>query len=155
MTEDRADSLAFQQLADEVIAKGLSFRFEARGESMFPTVRDGEILHVRPAGRSRLKAGDMVLFRTDGKFKAHRIIRKQGQFLVTRGDASLDADHLITTQQIVGTVIAKECRQTGFVTSMNSAVAHVRFFGEELRRMLSRRLKSLRRQWTPKWPTLP
>ena len=45
MSEDRAQSRAFRELAGELVASGLGFRFQAMGRSMLPAIQDGEMLH--------------------------------------------------------------------------------------------------------------
>src|SRR5260221_14278045 len=115
MTEERPESQTFGELADELLASRLGFRFQARGRSMWPLIVDGEILHVQPANTARLKVGDIVLSRQGTKFKDLRIIGKQqgreqekAQFM-TRGDASGEVDGVAPGDQIVGKMVAKEC----------------------------------------------
>ena len=111
---------AFGALADALLASRLGFRFQAHGRSMFPLIQDGEILHVQPVS-SRLKVGDIVLFREGANFKAHRIIRKQKDRFITRGDAGRDADAAIQKGQIVGKITAKECMKSGRIVSLGQA----------------------------------
>jgi signal peptidase I len=135
MTNDRADSATFSQLAGELLAGGLSFRFQARGRSMLPTIADGDVLHIESANADSLRVGDVVLFRQGAEFKAHRIIGKCRDLLSTRGDAGVDIDE-IRPEQIVGRVIAKECSQTGRTISVYGPSARAGFFWRELRRRL-------------------
>ena len=131
MSESRTQ--AFGELAAELLRNRLAFRFQARGRSMFPVIQDGEILHVQPAS-SRLKVGDIVLFREGAKFKAHRIIRKQKDHFITRGDAGIKADAAIQKGQIVGKITAKECAQTGAIVRLGGRRARMKFFAAEARR---------------------
>src|SRR5579859_2016468 len=95
MIEDRPDSAMFRGLAGELLARGRAIRFQARGQSMWPVIEDGEVLHIECADPRQLKRGDVVLFKQEGEFKAHRIIRKQGRRFITRGDAAMDMDGLL------------------------------------------------------------
>jgi hypothetical protein len=131
MTNDRADSATFSQLAGELLAGGLSFRFQARGRSMLPTIADGDVLHIESANPDSLRVGDIVLFRQGAEFKAHRIIGKCRDLLSTRGDAGVDIDE-IRPEQIVGRVIAKECK--GRTILISGPIARAEFFWHELRR---------------------
>jgi uncharacterized repeat protein (TIGR01451 family) len=149
MIEQRPASQAFGELADELLARGARFRFQAKGRSMWPLIGDGEILHVQSANARRLRVGDIVLFRQGAEFKAHRIIGKQKhkkheervkqqervqtQF-ITRGDASQDADGAITGGQIVGKIIAKECSNSGAIIRLDGLAARLSFFSAETRR---------------------
>jgi len=135
MTNDRADSATFSHLAGELIAGGISFRFQAKGCSMTPTIADGDMLYVESVSPDKLKLGDVVLFRHGMEFKAHRIIRKMGNLLSIRGDAGVDID-AIRLEQVVGKVIAKECRYTGHTISICGPLSRAKFFWRELRRRL-------------------
>jgi len=100
---------------------------------MIPTIADGDLLHIESADSNSLKVGDVVLFRQGTEFKAHRIIGKREDIFSTRGDAGMDTDE-IGPEQIVGRVIARECRQTGRTISVYGPSARAGFFWRELRR---------------------
>ncbi len=110
MVEDIAQSRLFTSAIQCVLSEGHGFRFRAHGRSMHPTIRDRDILHVRPVSAATLKRGDIVLFVDREHYKAHRLLRinaKQGIF-IARGDSSTEADGTLRTAQIVGQVVAKE-----------------------------------------------
>src|SRR5437762_4047697 len=138
MIERRAQSATFAQLAGELIASGKGFRFQARGRSMFPSIEDGDVLHVAPAGTARLKIGDIVLFKKDGEFKAHRIVGKDKskECFITRGDAGMQTDGMVSRESIVGRVVAVESKH-GRLVSTTTISARARFFAGQLRRQLS------------------
>lgn len=94
---------------------------------MLPVIQDGEILHVRPLCEDKLRTGDIVLFRADEEFKAHRIISKQGDRLFTRGDAGHEVDGAIACYQVLGTVIAKESAQSGKIVRLSGFFARSAF----------------------------
>lgn len=146
MTNDRQASGVFRQLAGELVASGLGFRFHAKGRSMLPTIQDGEILHIHPVNPRELKIGHIVLFRDETGFKAHRILHKQERNFVTRGDASCETDGVVRAEQIIGKVIAKECLRTGSIVRLDSPLACIRFFLLEVRiqRFSLRSLRILR-----------
>src|SRR5436190_6259179 len=131
MSEERAQSQTFSELAGELVVSGLGFRFQAKGRSMLPTIQDGEFLHVWPANVTALKVGDIVLFKACDGFRAHRIIEKQREMFVTRGDSGLKADHAIRGEQIVGKIVAKECAQTGRAILLEGSVSRLKFFATE------------------------
>ena len=76
----RAD---FLPLAAEILAEGRALRFKARGGSMYPFVRDGDVVHVKPVEGSAVGVGDVVLCRYgENRLVAHRVIgvsRERGQ----------------------------------------------------------------------------
>src|SRR6266567_7659862 len=110
--EDRAESSIFGQLVRELEESGFGFRFQARGRSMLPTIRDGDMLQVERVDPATLRVGDIVFFRSGGEFKAHRVIRKRKDFFLTRGDAGLEPE-TISRGEIVGKIVAKECAKSG------------------------------------------
>ena len=112
MIEDRTHSAAFSQVADSLLASGVEFRFQACGRSMLPFIQDGEILHVRAVDPKEIRVCEIVLYRDQSRFKAHRVTRKRRNVFTTRGDASLEADPVIRGEQIVGKITAKECATT-------------------------------------------
>ena len=66
---------------------------------MLPSIEDGDVLYVAPATNARLRIGDIVFFKKDGEFKAHRIVgkdkNKNKECFITRGDASMNTDRPI------------------------------------------------------------
>lgn len=144
MTEERSQSAAFELFARDLIGSGTSFRFCARGQSMWPTIQDGDTIHVEPISRAPC-IGDIVLFLRTGHFTAHRIVRRRGDKYVTRGDASLEIDGVVQQQELIGTVVAKKCAQTGHTIQLNCAGEKLLFMSRKLRWCLSRLLRFLGR----------
>lgn len=134
MNKDLAQSLLFEEFSSQLLASGHGFRFQARGRSMLPAIQDGEILHVRPLREEKLKRGDIIFFRLNEKFTAHRIVEKQGDHYVTRGDSSVDEGAAITRDQVLGLVVAKECNQSGRVVRLNGLDTRFSFHLREARR---------------------
>ena len=110
---------------------------------MYPTILNGEMLHVEPLGKAKLRRRDIVLFKTNGKFKAHRIVRINGDHFITRGDASLDSDGVVRRQQILGRVTAKECRNTGKTVGLAGLAARAHFQFRRVRSSIGRTLRRL------------
>jgi hypothetical protein len=103
----------FTDLSLDLLKKGCTLRFQARGTSMLPWIRNGDILTVAPTGMIDVQLGDVVLFQSgSGAIRVHRVI-KQGsgartaQFLV-KGDRLLRTDGWIPAAQVFGRVIAVE-----------------------------------------------
>ncbi|HKM91322.1 MAG TPA: hypothetical protein VJX29_11975, partial [Candidatus Acidoferrales bacterium] len=107
-TERRASAL-FAALADDLLARGLSFRFRAVGRSMAPAIGDGESIEVSPAAPAGLRPGDILLTQGDDGFKAHRLVelRRGSPNFLTRGDASRGTDSR-RRGRIVGKVVSVE-----------------------------------------------
>ena len=111
MSELRLESDGFESLVDEVLSKGGTLRFRARGISMQPFIRDGDILEIQPNGGKLFRATDIVLCKSPkGKLVAHRIVRiKLGEGrdkLIIQGDALRIPDGDIDPRDVLGRVVA-------------------------------------------------
>ena len=103
----------FLGLSAEVLHLGKSLRFQARGHSMQPLVRDGDILLVKPLGERLPRVGDVVLCVTEpGMVLAHRVIRRRlhpvGNHYLVQGDRVSQPDGWIPQARIYGRVAAIE-----------------------------------------------
>jgi len=100
----------FEALSRELLKAGVCVRFEARGGSMSPSIRDGEIVHVTPVIVSKLRKGDIVLTKSDSGFRVHRlvIVECEKNVFVTRGDCGLQDDPAVRGEEILGVAEAKE-----------------------------------------------
>ncbi len=110
MTTPNPDSPSFEALSRELLSRGLTVRFEARGASMSPCIRDREIVHVTPVIVSKLRKGDIVLVKSKSGFRVHRLViaDHSRDFYVTRGDCGQENDPPVNAQMILGIVVAKE-----------------------------------------------
>src|ERR1700685_269260 len=112
MIKSRADSETFEALCRELLNEGSSVRLEARGASMSPCIRDGEIVYITPVIVSKLRKDDIVLTRSNNSFRVHRLvfIDCQNDRFVTRGDCGQQDDPAVRGEEILGIAIAKEVR---------------------------------------------
>lgn len=112
MTDRGADSRLFEELIRELLGKGLSVRFEARGASMSPAIRDREIVEVTAVIVSKLRKDDIVLARTNHGFRLHRIVLADHarNLFLTKGDCGQQNDPALTGDQILGLARAKNVR---------------------------------------------
>src|SRR5271166_3212114 len=112
MTNHESDSESFEALSRELLKDGLSVRFEARGASMSPCIRDRQIVHVTPVIVSKLRKGDIVLTKGHSGFRLHRLVRidHDNDLFITRGDCGQQDDPPARGHQILGVVVAKEVR---------------------------------------------
>jgi hypothetical protein len=104
------DGQALAGLMRAVLAKGKPFRFEARGASMHPIIRDGDIVTVRPLAGAAPAAGEVVAFvhpRTGG-IHVHRIVGAGGPGFVLKGDNALGADGPVAPDAVLGRVARVE-----------------------------------------------
>jgi len=88
-------------------------RFTARGSSMWPFIRDGDVLVVEPLEGGAVRVGDVMLYRTAvGRVMAHRVVRRTAQdgdvTLLIRGDGSEGAGDTVVPGDILGRVMWME-----------------------------------------------
>ncbi|MGD8522437.1 MAG: signal peptidase I [Desulfobacterales bacterium] len=104
----------FEKLCTDLLDEGKSVRFAAPGKSMYPVIQDGETLIVEPIVPSAVKVGDIILYKSEEKLIAHRVISIKeisipNQYsLILRGDAAYSYDEPVYADQILGKVIAIE-----------------------------------------------
>ncbi len=111
-------SEAFEAICREVLASGGTVRFEARGASMSPAIRDGEIVYVRPL-RKAPKTGDVLMVRVKDGMRLHRLVRRfkfdneARDLYVTRGDCGQEDDAPVESGDVLGIAEVKEVRWMG------------------------------------------
>lgn len=98
----------FEKTARELLAAGYSIRFRAAGDSMHPTIRNGEIVEVTPLGGRTPRVGEVVLVKAMRGLTAHRIVRVGDGSLVLRGDNSVSNDPELGFPALIGTVSGVE-----------------------------------------------
>jgi signal peptidase len=134
----------FVELTAELLERGACVRFQATGQSMYPAVKDGEIIKVEPVEPSHIKKGDIVLYRMKKGVIAHRVVhieRRNGDppFFVLRGDALGTCDGIVEPRQVIGRVISVE--RNGRDYKLNGIYAklfhNLHFYASFLRRRLS------------------
>lgn len=97
---------SFLALARAVLGRGYSLRFQAKGSSMAPLIRDGDILTLAPKGGKPPRPGDIVAFvnPSDGKLAVHRIIAFRGGKATIKGDNVPVPDGIFPEGSILGFV---------------------------------------------------
>jgi hypothetical protein len=97
---------ALTDLMTAVLAKGKAFRFRAKGWSMSPFIKDGDIITVSPPGGRAPRTGDIVAFLhpASGHVGVHRIVRASGGAFLIRGDNVYGGDGSLPRERILGTV---------------------------------------------------
>ncbi|CAK0742304.1 hypothetical protein CCP3SC1_1300004 [Gammaproteobacteria bacterium] len=98
------------ELLRGVVERGHSFRTCVRGWSMAPFIRDQDVLTIAPLTGKPLRLGSVVAFvQPDaGRLAIHRLIARQGDRWLIRGDNNPEADGIIPSENILGYVIRVE-----------------------------------------------
>lgn len=96
--------MSAEALALELLERGETIHFTARGQSMKPFVRDGDQVRVDPNERPRV--GDLVLLRQGDFGVVHRVVARLGARLLIKGDNLPRADGWFARTDLLGVVTA-------------------------------------------------
>jgi len=98
--------LALQEFLRAVLARGLPFRFGARGASMDPFIRDGDVVTIVPGNARRPRLGDVVAccHPREGHLVVHRVIGTVPHGVVVKGDANEVLDGVVAVGDVLGVV---------------------------------------------------
>ncbi len=98
------------ELVMEVLSKGVECRFQAKGYSMSPFIKDGDMTTISPVFGSLPRLGDVIAFihpRTE-KLLIHRVVWKSGDVYLVKGENALEPDGLIKKENVLGLVTKVE-----------------------------------------------
>src|SRR5580700_7277955 len=111
-SDERPQSGLFHAISRELLLEGNGIRFQARGASMSPAIRDGEIVHVKSVPLAELRSGDIVLIKGEMGFRLHRLVVADAaqDVFITRGDCGQQDDPAVSGEEILGIAVAKEVR---------------------------------------------
>ena len=106
MTHHLSGSEALPELVKDILGKGVECRFQAKGHSMSPFIKDGDIVTISPLTSSSPGLGDVVAFNhpDNQKLIIHRVVWKRNIDYLTRVDNALEVDGLVQTKNILGYV---------------------------------------------------
>jgi len=101
------------KLSRDILEKGKSIRFQAKGWSMRPFIRDGDFIVVSPVKSSSIRKGDVVFYsNAENKIIVHRIVRKYKKndriTVLIKADASFGSPEKVDIQNVLGKAIAIE-----------------------------------------------
>lgn len=112
--EDEPISIEVQLSGPELVelmrvklSSGLPFRFQARGWSMSPFIRDRDVITLEPLLGDTPRIGEIVAFIPLGSENpiVHRVVALRGEHFVARGDAlAQDPDEIIPFIHLLGRV---------------------------------------------------
>jgi signal peptidase I len=111
--ELNTDQAGFLELSQELLDRGALLRFQAHGSSMYPFIKNGDIIIVEQRNGSSVSRGDIIFYRRpDGSPTAHRLVeiksRGNSIVLITKGDAMKYADPPVIDKHVMGRVITIE-----------------------------------------------
>lgn len=86
----------------EFLRGGQEVTFVARGGSMWPAVRDGAQLVIKPLKIDLLRVGDLAAVDRRGELVVHRVIARTPTEVTLQGDAMPSPDGAFTAQSVLG-----------------------------------------------------
>ena len=98
------------ELIEAVHEKGAPFRFQARGYSMAPAIRDGDVITVSPLKEIMPRRGDVLAFRHPERpqMLVHRVLHTMARKYFIKGDNCPEADGWIPAENILGLITRVE-----------------------------------------------
>lgn len=101
---------ALVELLQAVLQKGMCVRFQAKGFSMSPFIRDKDVVTISPMKSTKPGLGQIIAFshpETRG-LCIHRIVRKRDSMYVTKGDNTSQTEECVPRENILGFVTRVE-----------------------------------------------
>jgi hypothetical protein len=101
---------ALVELPRAVLHRGAAVRFQAKGFSMSPFIKNKDVVTISPLLGKRPGLGDIIAFvhpETEG-LCIHRIVRKKDGIYVTKGDNISETDECVPRENILGFVTRVE-----------------------------------------------
>jgi len=102
-----ADTDLLIDLLRQTLSNGKTFRFSAKGRSMEPFIRSGDIISITPLSPQKPRVGDILAFvyPLDGRLLVHRMILIRGNHYLMKGDASTNQpDGWVKPETLLGRV---------------------------------------------------
>jgi hypothetical protein len=104
-TRSALQAATWLPLLREALASEGRFRWPLHGNSMLPTLPDDCEIEVRPLPPA-LRLGELIVFVIDDTLIAHRLVRRQGEYLIAQGDNRRAPDRPLHSDQVLGRVVA-------------------------------------------------
>lgn len=97
-------------LMNAVLEKNADFRFQAKGNSMSPFIKNLDIVTISPLFINKPAVGDIVAVSTlrSKSIMVHRVIDKKQKKLIIKGDNNKSIDGVFEHGQIIGIVSCVE-----------------------------------------------
>ncbi len=98
------------ELIEAVHEKGASFRFQAKGHSMIPAIRNEDVITVSPLKDIMPRRGDVLAFRHPERpqMLVHRVLHAEAKKYFVKGDNCPEADGWIPAENVLGLITKVE-----------------------------------------------
>ena len=97
-------------LTEELIGNVAFIKLQVGGYSMFPFLKNGDIVTIKKCGIDEFKIGNVIVFKNGNKLIAHRLIKfakvNNKKCFILKGDSCSKKDKIITEDFVVGKVVS-------------------------------------------------
>src|SRR3989442_10385986 len=101
-------------LAADLLRRGAPLRIKARGGSMLPFLRDGDVALVMPAVGTEIGVGDVICYETAaGRLFLHPVIEDRRERVLGKSDA-LAFTASVGPGQVFGRGVGLQTRRRGY-----------------------------------------
>ncbi len=113
MSKNHLSHTVLKEIGFSLLAEGKTIRVKAEGLSMYPSIKPGSVIFIEPFKKGTGPvAGEIIAWKREAGFVVHRLVgrfeKDNSEYIVTRGDSSMDEDEPVQTGQIAGRVIKVE-----------------------------------------------
>jgi len=120
--KNKDNNSQLHDFVEALLDDALTLEIKMQGYSMFPTLKNGDTAHVEKCTPDKVKRGDILVFKHNGKFIAHRFLKLKNEnvhrFFVAKGDSNRHYDPLFNEKELIGKVIS--ATKNGKIKSVNS-----------------------------------
>jgi len=102
------NSISLQKLTAALLTEKHKVKVRLGGSSMYPYLKDGDMATIEPFDLEKLEIGSVVVFRRNNRWFAHRLLKKEDGYLLTKGDAVFRKDPPVSHCDYLGLVIGIE-----------------------------------------------
>lgn len=74
------------------------------GNSMFPLLRDGDVVKIKKIKFEKIRTNDIICFRQKNHLVTHRVVYKTPKYLIAKGDSNPVSDEKVLQRRILGKV---------------------------------------------------
>lgn len=118
---------ALVDISVKILNDNMSIRGRLKGNSMYPLIKNDEIIKVKPLKENDLTVGDIVVFKADTLITVHRFLKEHasnGTIITTKGDSNMFFDPPNQKIDIIGKVISVE-KSTGTIINLETRTWYV------------------------------
>lgn len=80
------------------------FHLKSQGLSMLPILQPNDVLYYKKTVFAQTKPNDLIMVKKNSRLFTHRVIYKDKNYLITKGDNNLESDRKIYPRQIIAKV---------------------------------------------------